>query len=64
MEEMAANFSEAWKLAQDNIRKVQTRQKRNFDKRAKEPTYRVGERVFLYMPASQQDWTVVEAGTA
>ena len=50
--ELTTGFSEAWKLAQENVRKAQQKQKRHHDRRAKEPKLRKGDRVFVYMPAA------------
>ena len=43
-------FIEARKLTSDNIELAQQRQKAQYDKRAKEVTYEVGQRVWLYTP--------------
>ena len=51
--ELTTGFSEAWKLAQENVRKAQQKQKRHHDRRAKEPKLRKGDRVFVYMPAAK-----------
>lgn len=52
--ELTTGFSEAWKLAQENVRKAQQKQKRHHDRRAKEPKLRKGDRVFVYMPAAKR----------
>ena len=52
--ELTTGFSEAWKLAQDNVRNAQQKQKRQHDRRAKEPKFCKGERVFAYMPAAKR----------
>ena len=41
-------------MAQDNVRKAQQKQKRQHDRRAKEPKFRKGDRVFVYMPAAKR----------
>ena len=53
IEEATARFSEAWTLAQENIKKAQARQKRHYDRRARAPDFQVGDRVLFYMPATQ-----------
>ena len=52
--ELTIGFSEAWKLAQENVHKAQQKQKRHHDRRAKEPKLRKGDRVFVYMPAAKR----------
>ena len=52
--ELTTGFSEAWKLAQENVRKAQQKQKRHHDRCAKEPKLRKGDRVFVYMPAAKR----------
>ena len=51
LEEMATMFSDAWALAQKRIKASQERQKKQFDKHATLPSYQVGDRVLLHMPA-------------
>ncbi len=51
--EVATRLQEAWKLAQDQVKKAQKRQKSAFDRQARQPVYSVGERVFVYMPAAK-----------
>ena len=46
--ELRERMSEAWELARQSIKKAQKRQKVSYDRRAQDPTFRVGERVFLY----------------
>ena len=41
----------AWDLARCNIAKAQQRQKHVHDRRARDPEFRVGERVFLHFPS-------------
>ena len=50
--EVLHNMQEAWKLARKNIKKVQKRQK-NYDRHARQPTYQVGDRVFVYVPSAK-----------
>ena len=52
--EFATSLSEAWKLARSNIEQAQTRQKKQYDKRAREVDLREGDRVMVYMPAAVQ----------
>jgi len=51
--EVAARFQNAWEVAQAHVKKAQKRQKTAYDRQAKTPTYQVGERVFIYMPAAK-----------
>ena len=51
LEETTAMFSDAWELARKRIKKSQEQQKKQFDKRATSPSYQVGDRVLLHMPA-------------
>ena len=51
--EMAINFDEAWDLAQNNIKRAQRHQKAYYDKHSKPPRFKVGDRVFVYMPAAK-----------
>ena len=48
---MMQNLSAAWKLAQENVHKAQSKQKRQHDKKARGATINSGDRVFVYMPA-------------
>ena len=51
--EMAIKFDEAWDLAQNNIKRAQRHQKAYYDKQSKPPRFKVGDRVFVYMPAAK-----------
>ena len=51
--QLAGNMSEAWELAREHVRKAQRRQKEYYDKRVQPPTFRVGDRVFLFKPADK-----------
>ena len=51
--EVAFKFSEAWKLARNNIKKAQQHQKQQYDRKTRLPRFEVGDRVFLYMPAAK-----------
>ncbi len=44
----------AWRLARTKIAEAQEHYKKQYDKKAKQPAYRVGDRVFIYMPQMQQ----------
>ena len=52
--EMVTSLSDAWKIAQENIKVAQTKQKTQYDKKSKEPTFSVGDRVMTYMPSEVQ----------
>ena len=47
------NLSEAWAKARQNIQKAQKQQKKQHDKKTRMPTFSVGDRVFVYMPAAR-----------
>ena len=49
--EVATRMSQAWELARQSVGKAQKRQKASHDKRAREPNFTPGERVFLLKPA-------------
>ena len=51
--EMAIKFDEAWGLAQNNIKRAQKHQKAYYDKQSKPPRFKVGDRVFVYIPAAK-----------
>ena len=51
--EVAFKFSEAWKLVRDNMKKAQQCQKKHYDRRTRLPRFKVGNRVFVYMPAAK-----------
>ena len=48
---LATCLSEAWHLAQANIKKAQAKQKQQYDRHSKQPHYKVGDRVMVYMPS-------------
>ena len=52
--EFVTSLSEAWKIAQENIKVAQTKQKTQYDRRSKEPKYAIGDRVMTYMPSAVQ----------
>ena len=43
----------AWKLARDNIKKAQQSQKKHYDRRTRLPRFKVGDQVFVFMPAAK-----------
>ena len=49
--EMATKMSQAWELARQSVGKAQKRQKAFYDKKAREPNFTTGERVFLLKPS-------------
>ena len=51
--ELAGQMSEAWELARQCIRKAQRKQKEYYDRKTRLPTFRVGDRVFLFKPADK-----------
>ena len=51
--EFMTSMSEAWELAKSSVRKAQQRQKKFHDRKAKDPKFAVGHRVFVYMPAAK-----------
>ena len=52
--ELVTSMSDAWKIAQENIKVAQTKQKTQYDKRSKESKFSVGDRVMTYMPGAVQ----------
>ena len=48
--ELVTGLSTAWDLARTCIAKAQKKQKLQYDKHSKPPTYRLGDRVMVYMP--------------
>ena len=52
--EMVRHMSEAWKLAQENVKHAQKSQKKYYDKTVHEHKIKQGERVFVYMPSSKK----------
>lgn len=49
--QMLQALSSAWKLAQQNVKKAQQKQKKQHDKKARDIVFNPGDRVFVYMPA-------------
>ena len=52
--EVSLNLTEAWKLAQERIKKAQTQQKKQQDKFVKNYKFTEGDVVFLYDPSPKQ----------
>ena len=52
--ELAVGLAEAWELARVHVRKAQRRQKAQHDRRATDPPFRVGDRVFVLMPGEKR----------
>ena len=52
--DLTTNFTEAWQLAKQNVKKAQKRQKKYYDRKSKTPQFRVGGRVFVYQPGAIQ----------
>ena len=53
-EELVLGLGEAWDLARSNVKKAQKRQKKNYDRTLKDVPLKVGDRVFLFVPAMKQ----------
>lgn len=47
------SLTEAWEMARGSIGKAQERQKYQHDKGARDVKFSIGDRVFVYMPASK-----------
>ena len=56
--DLVTRLSEAWELAQQNMQRAQWCQEQYYDGKSKSISYRVGDRMFVYMPAAIQgtDW--------
>ena len=52
-EVVVQGVTEVWGVAQSHVRKAQDKQKRSHDQHAAEPSFQVGDRVFLYEPAAK-----------
>ena len=52
-EEVIQGLTNAWRLAQSQVRMAQDKQKRVHDQHAAAPSFRVDDRVFLYKPAAK-----------
>ena len=53
--ELVSNLADAWKMAQEHVKQAQRRQKTSYHRSAKPPSFRVGDRVFLYMPTAKSN---------
>ena len=51
--DLTLGLTEAWKMARGHVQKAQKHQKGCYDRHAKDPTCRVGDRVFVLMPAAK-----------
>ena len=51
--ELSSSMAEAWEIARTSIKKAQRRQKQQHDRKARDPKFVIGDRVFVYMPASK-----------
>ena len=51
---MSQCLAVAWDCARNHIKIAQKRQKQQHDRLVKDPSFKVGERVFVYMPAAGQ----------
>ena len=51
--EVSQGLSAAWKMAREQVQKAQRRQKTQHDRHARDPGFRVGDRVFVLMPAKR-----------
>ena len=56
--EFLLSLAKAQKLALENIRKAQSKQKEFYDRASENPKYRIGDRVMTYMPGdiTGKDW--------
>ena len=48
--ELVTGLSTVWEAACRNVERAQQKQKKFFDRCARDPEFRVGDRVFLYVP--------------
>ena len=62
--ELVSHLSDAWNLAQGNIAKVQTKQKRNYDRGSKELKLQKGDRVMVRTDARRGKRKVLEICTS
>ena len=51
--DLVRRTSEAWGLAQESVQKAQKSQKKFHDRHAKDPHFKVGDRVFVFMPVEK-----------
>lgn len=52
--ELTTGLAAGWEAARQEVQKSQARQKKHFDKKAKEPRHSVGGRVMVFMPHEAQ----------
>ena len=57
--EVSQGLSAAWKLALEQVQKAQRRQKAQHDRHARDPGFRVGDRVFVLMPAKRRGKLII-----
>ena len=48
--ELVYGLSDAWRVSKENINSAQSHQNAVYDQRAKEPGYKVGDRVMVHVP--------------
>ena len=48
--ELASSLANAWRVASENLKKCQTRQKQQYEKRTTTKSVKPGDRVMVYMP--------------
>ena len=51
--EFTTHMSDAWELAQGNIKKAQKHQKKYYDQQSRTIDFSPGDRVFVYMPSAR-----------
>ncbi len=51
--ELVVGLTEAWRMARDHVQKAQRHQKKFYNRHTKDPTYWIGDRVFVFMPAAK-----------
>ena len=51
--EVATHMADAWRIARNNVKDAQRKQKRQYDKRTRPVKYAVGDRVFVLMPGAR-----------
>ena len=53
--ELVSNLADAWKMALKHVKQAQRHQKTAYDRSAKPPSFRVGNRALLYMLAADSN---------
>jgi len=48
--DLVTGFTSAWNMARSSIAKTQSKQKLQYDKKAKAPAYKISDKVMVYMP--------------